>query len=87
MEKNREVLVTGDYSTSGSFNRKKENSFSPITIKLHEKGRVGQKPRVKLNESPPLCEIIIVIPHTDYGGSLPLIIRISEHPSSRHHPP
>ena len=56
----------------GSLNRNKENSFSPITIKIYEKGRVGQEPRVKLNESPPFCEIIIVIPHTDYGGSLPL---------------
>ena len=87
METNRAVLVTGDYSTSGSLNCNQENSFSPITIKVYEKGRIGQVPRVKLNESPPFCEIIIVIPHTDYGGSLPLIIRISEHPSSRHHPP
>ena len=49
------------------------NSLSPITIKIKlGRGRVGREPRVKLPELPSSYEIIIVIPHTDYGGSLPL---------------
>ena len=60
--------------------KRRKSSSSPITIKRGGKQQVKDiKKGIPIN----LEKIIIVIPHADYGVSLPLIILFSEHPSSR----